>query len=280
MVNTFQHLTMFRIQKPLLKITLCINLTCLLVYKNASFISYFFFRGVAIWQNTNIKSCNFEEIIILFWEFLTPALANSFVLNLSDCKSPQVSRILLSTLADLNNAVVWMVSTRPLCSNSSSPCTNPLFTVPRESITIVITVTFIFHSFSVLWQGLGANPFSLSFVFTLGQPRSQLRKFLFFYLFTNVVYLPPTPPNIPFQRRRKLHIPLARPGKRLCRRACLTIWDKVKIPRCSHKLMNRKRVTCELHDSYFRSMMIKHAIPKTAEVAYSVGQSWEEIEWA
>ena len=30
--------------------------------------------------------------------------------------------------------------------------------------------------------------------------------------------------------------------------------------------MHRKRVTCELHDSYFRSMTIKHAIPKTAEV--------------
>ena len=42
--------------------------------------------------------------------------------------------------------------------------------------------------------------------------------------------------------------------------------------------MHRKIVTCELHDSYFRSMMIKHTIPKTAEVAYSVGQFWEEIE--
>ena len=48
--------------------------------------------------------------------------------------------------------------------------------------------------------------------------------------------------------------------------AWLTIWDRVKIPRYSHKLMHRKRVTCELHDSYFRSMTIKHAIPKTAEV--------------
>ena len=44
--------------------------------------------------------------------------------------------------------------------------------------------------------------------------------------------------------------------------------------------MLRKRVTCELHDSYFRSMMIKQAILKMAEVAYSVGQLWEEIEWA
>ena len=40
-------------------------------------------------------------------------------------------------------------------------------------------------------------------------------------------------------------------------RAWLTIWDRVKIPRYSHKLMHRKTVTCELHDSYFRSGMIK-----------------------
>ena len=33
--------------------------------------------------------------------------------SLSDSKSPQVSRTLLSILAVLNNAVVWMVSTRP-----------------------------------------------------------------------------------------------------------------------------------------------------------------------
>ena len=49
-------------------------------------------------------------------------------------------------------------------------------------------------------------------------------------------------------------------------RAWLTIWDRVKIPRYSHRLMHRKRVTCELHDSYFRSMTNKHAIPKMAKV--------------
>ena len=62
---------------------------------------------------------------------------------------------------------------------------------------------------------------------------------------------------MPFQRRQNLHIPLASDGKRLRRRAWLTIRDRVKILRYSHKLMHRKRVTCELHDSYFRSMMIK-----------------------
>ena len=83
----------------------------------------------------------------------------------------------------------------------------------------------------------------------------------------NVVYWPPARPNMPFQRQWKLHIPLASYGKRLRWRAWLTIWDKVKIPLCSHKLMHRKRVTRELHESYFCSMMIQHAIPKTVEVA-------------
>ena len=40
---------------------------------------------------------------------------------LSESKSPQISRTLLSILADLNNAIVWMVSIRPLISKSSSP---------------------------------------------------------------------------------------------------------------------------------------------------------------
>ena len=74
-----------------------------------------------------------------------------------------------------------------------------------------------------------------------------------------VVYWPPTPPNTPFQRRRKCIFHWRE-------RAWLTLSDRVKIPRYSHRLMHRKRVTCELHDSYFRLMTIKHALPKTVEV--------------
>ena len=67
--------------------------------------------------------------------------------SLSDSKSPQVSRTLLSILAFLNNVVVWMVSTRPPTSKSSSPFNNPLVTVPKAPITIGIIVTFMFHIF-------------------------------------------------------------------------------------------------------------------------------------
>ena len=66
--------------------------------------------------------------------------------SLSDNKSPQVSRTLLSILADLNNAVTWMVSVRPLISKFPSPFTNSLGIVPSAPITINITITFMFHS--------------------------------------------------------------------------------------------------------------------------------------
>ena len=66
--------------------------------------------------------------------------------SLSDCKSPQVSRTRLNILAVLNNAVVWVVFTRPPTSKSSSPFSNPLVTVPKAPITIGIIVTCTLHS--------------------------------------------------------------------------------------------------------------------------------------
>ena len=67
-----------------------------------------------------------------------------FYWSLSESKSPQVSWILLTILAILNNAVVWMVSTRLPTSKSFN---NPLVTVPKAPIEIGIIVTFTSHSF-------------------------------------------------------------------------------------------------------------------------------------
>ena len=50
-----------------------------------------------------------------------------------------------------------------------------------------------------------------------------------------------------------------------------------KNPLYSHRLTHRKRVTSELHDSYFRSMTITQAIPKIAEVTHLDRQISEEI---
>ena len=50
-------------------------------------------------------------------------------------------------MADLNTAVVWMVSTCRPISNSSSPFINLLGDVPSAPIVIGITVTFLLDNF-------------------------------------------------------------------------------------------------------------------------------------
>ena len=100
----------------------------------------------------SFESFSYEHYLIVFhWK-------------LSDSKS----RTLLSILADLNNAVVWMVSTRALIFNPSSLFTNPLVTVPSAQITIGITINFLYHSFfSFLAKSRNSSLFSPSFNFTL-----------------------------------------------------------------------------------------------------------------
>ena len=60
--------------------------------------------------------------------------------GLSDYKSPQISRTLLSILADLNSAVVCMVSAPPPISKFSNSLSNNLGIVPSAPITNVITI--------------------------------------------------------------------------------------------------------------------------------------------
>ena len=89
-------------------------------------------------------------------------------------KSPQVFGTLLSILADLNNAVVSMVFTRPLISKSSSPCTYSLVIIPNASVVIGITDTFMFHCYSCSHGRSRYLPlFSLSFSFTIGICRNS-----------------------------------------------------------------------------------------------------------
>ena len=67
--------------------------------------------------------------------------------SLSDSKSPQVSRTLLSIQADLNNDVVWMVSILSLISRSLNLFSRTLRIDPSEPTAIGITVTFMLHGF-------------------------------------------------------------------------------------------------------------------------------------
>ena len=109
--------------------------------------------------------------------------------SLSGSKSLQVYRTLLSVIyIVLNNTVVWMVSTRPPTSKSSSPFNSPLVTVPNVPITIGIIVTFMFHSLFFFLNSLARlrclSIFSLSFIFILwsvSTANSTIFQLLFFF---------------------------------------------------------------------------------------------------
>ena len=118
-----------------------------------------------------------------------------FYWRLSDRKFPQVSWTLLSILADLNNVVVWMVSTRPPTSKSSSPFNNPLVIVPNAPITIGIIVTCMFHSFfNSLARSRYLSFFLHSFSFILwsaGTVKSTILQVLFpLLLWLGLVFWP------------------------------------------------------------------------------------------
>ena len=104
--------------------------------------------------------------------------------SLSESKSPQVSGTLLSIPTDLNNVVLWIVSTRPLISMSFNCCTNPLVIVASAPITISVTVNLMFHSFfrfSSKVQILTSLFAYFLLPFDHTEPRSQLFDRLFIY---------------------------------------------------------------------------------------------------
>ena len=89
----------------------------------------------------------FSVYYYLHWSFSHQRQLMVFHWSLSDSKPLQVFRTLFRILAVRKNVVVWIVSTRPSTSKSSSPFSNPLVAIPKAPITIGIIVTFMFHSF-------------------------------------------------------------------------------------------------------------------------------------
>ena len=86
--------------------------------------------------------------------------------SLSDSNSHQVSRTLLSILAYLRNAVVWMFSILPLASNSSTLYSKPFGTVTKAPfVSPSPQVLQLFKNFLIRSKYLYI--FSLSFIFTL-----------------------------------------------------------------------------------------------------------------
>ena len=100
--------------------------------------SFLFF----VWSRLSTKLYS-SIIIIILWDFFTPALSHGFSLESELLK---VSRTLLSIPADLKNAVVSMASIHPPTSYCSSSLTKPFRIVPGAPIIIDITVTFMFSS--------------------------------------------------------------------------------------------------------------------------------------
>ena len=111
--------------------------------------------------------------------------------RLNDSKSPLVSRILLCILTVFNNAVVWMVSTRPPTSKFFRPFNNPWVTMPKAPITIGIIVTFMFHSFfKSLARSRYLSLFSHSFSFILwsaGTAKSTISQIFFFFFLLIII---------------------------------------------------------------------------------------------
>ena len=103
--------------------------------------------------------------------------------SLSDSKSPQVSRTLLSILTDLNNVVILMVYIYPLISKSFNPISKPLVIVPSTPITTGITFIFMFHSyFSTLTRSRNVSLVSIS-LFLPCCPSKRQNPFLFYSFF-------------------------------------------------------------------------------------------------
>ena len=74
-----------------------------------------------------------------------------------------------------------------------------------------------------------------------------------------------TQPKMPFKvihRRRVTHSNGSYERKSRGRKLADEMGRARKIPMVHYRVMHRKRVTSELHDSYFRLMTIKHSISK------------------
>ena len=89
----------------------------------------------------------------------------------------------MQEVVDLNNAVVWMVSTLPIIFKSSSLFNNPSATVPRSLITIGIIVTFMFPGFFYfLTRSRYLSFFSFSFNYiqwSAGTSKSSILQVIF-----------------------------------------------------------------------------------------------------
>ena len=82
----------------------------------------------------------------LLWEFFTPMLTDGFP---QESEWQPFSFSFQNSYQYSDRSLVWMVSTYTMISEFSSSITNRLGIVPSATAIIGITVTFMFHSFSL-----------------------------------------------------------------------------------------------------------------------------------
>ena len=128
--------------------------------------------------------------LLLYFMLVFHTISNWRYFHWSLCnrKSPQVSRTLLSILADFNSSVVWMVSILLLISSSSSLFPRFWIIVSRTPTMIGITVTLIIHTFfSSLARSRYLSSWSPSNAITswsIGTAKSTFHRFCFFLFFS------------------------------------------------------------------------------------------------
>ena len=104
--------------------------------------------------------------------------------SLSNSKYPQVSRTHLSILAVLNNAVVWIVCSRPPTYKSPSSFNNPLVTNRKhQSQFVKLSPSYSIVFFNSIARSSYSSFFSHYFSFILWSAvtaKSTISQFLFF----------------------------------------------------------------------------------------------------
>ena len=106
------------------------------------------------------------------------------------------------------------------------------------------------------------------------------------YGLNSVIFWPLTRPKMPFKvmhRKEVTHSNGSYERKSRGRKLANEMGRGKKCPWYTHRLTHRKRVTSELHDSYFRLMTFKHAISKIEwALNYYIAQSRQkssQLSW-
>ena len=114
--------------------------------------------------------------------------------RLSDSKCPQVYRTLLSILAVFNNAVVWVISTRPPASKSSRPFNNVLVTVLKKKhqsqlVQSSLSCSIVFFNSQARLRCLSFFSHSFRFIlWSAGRAKSTILQILFFVVDYNKIW--------------------------------------------------------------------------------------------